>query len=47
MAYIAALVAHSDFTSRFAEDLRQPGLRVPITKDAGLFAEAASPFAAA
>ncbi len=42
MAYIAALVAHSDFTSRFAEDLRQPGLRVPITKDANLFAEAAA-----
>jgi len=42
MAYIAALVAHPDFTSRFAENLRQPGLRVPITEDAGLFAEAAA-----
>ncbi len=42
MAYIAALVAHPDFTSRFAKDLRQPGLRVPITEDANLFAEAAA-----
>ena len=41
MAYIAALVAHSDFTSRFAEDLRQPGLRVPITEDSKLFAKTA------
>lgn len=40
MAYIAALIAHPNFTSRFAEDLRQPGLRVPITEDAKLFAEA-------
>ena len=42
MAYIATLVAHPSFTSRFAEDLRQPGLRAPITEDAGLFAEAAA-----
>ncbi|MEQ8585233.1 MAG: type ISP restriction/modification enzyme [Thalassobaculaceae bacterium] len=41
VAYIAALVAHPNFTSRFANDLRQPGLRVPITADAALFAEAA------
>lgn len=41
MAYIAVLLAHPDFTARFADDLRQPGLRVPITADAALFAEAA------
>ena len=41
MAYIAALLAHPYFTARFADDLRQPGLRVPITADAALFAEAA------
>jgi hypothetical protein len=37
MAYFAALAAHSDFTARFADDLRQPGLRIPITADAMLF----------
>lgn len=42
MAYVAALVAHPAFTSRFAEDLRQPGLRMPITEDPTLFAEAAA-----
>lgn len=42
MAYIAALLSHPAFTSRFAEDLRQPGLRVPITDDASLFVEAAT-----
>lgn len=40
MAYIAAVAAHPGFTARFVEDLRQPGLRVPITADAKLFAEA-------
>lgn len=40
MAYVAALLAHPDFTVRFAEELRQPGLRVPITKDPKLFAKA-------
>ena len=40
MAYVAALMAHPAFTARFQSDLVQPGLRVPITADAGLFAEA-------
>ena len=40
MAYVAALLAHPDFTARFAKDLIQPGLRVPMTADADLFAEA-------
>ena len=40
MAYIAALAAHPGFTTRFAEDLLQPGLRVPLTADTKLFAEA-------
>jgi hypothetical protein len=40
MAYIAAVMAHSAFTSRFKSDLIQPGLRIPITADAILFAEA-------
>ena len=42
MAYIAALLAHPAFTARFQADLVQPGLRVPLTADAGLFAEAAA-----
>lgn len=41
LGYIAALVGQPEFTTRFADDLRQPGLRVPITADAELFAEAA------
>ncbi len=40
MAYIAALMAHPAFTARFAADLVRPGLRVPLTADATLFAEA-------
>jgi hypothetical protein len=42
MAYIAAVMAHPAFTARFQSDLVQPGLRVPITADAKLFAEAAA-----
>lgn len=41
-AYVAALLAHPAFTARFAADLKQPGLRVPVTADAALFAEAAA-----
>lgn len=40
MAYIAAVLAHPDFTARFAKNLKQPGLRVPVTADADLFARA-------
>lgn len=40
MAYLAAVLAHPAFTTRFADDLKQPGLRVPVTADAGLFARA-------
>ncbi|MEJ0076276.1 MAG: type ISP restriction/modification enzyme [Alphaproteobacteria bacterium] len=41
MAYLAAIMAHPAFTARFAADLRRPGLRVPLTANADLFAEAA------
>ncbi|PJI87441.1 DNA methyltransferase [Sphingomonas koreensis] len=41
-AYVAALLAHPAYTARFREDLIQPGLRVPMTADAKLFAEAAA-----
>ena len=40
MAYIAAVTAHPAFTTRFRSDFVQPGLRVPVTADAKLFAEA-------
>lgn len=42
MAYAAAVAAHPYFTSRFTDDLRQPGLRIPVTEDPKLFAEAAA-----
>jgi hypothetical protein len=40
MAYLAAVMAHPAFTARFNADLVRPGLRVPLTADAKLFAEA-------
>jgi hypothetical protein len=42
MAYLAAVMAHPAFTTKFAPDLVQPGLRLPFTADKSLFAEAAS-----
>ena len=39
--YVAALLAHPAYIARFADDLVRPGLRVPLTADAALFAEAA------
>ena len=40
MAYLAAVMAHPAFTARFNSDLVRPGLHVPLTADAKLFAEA-------
>jgi hypothetical protein len=40
MAYLAAVMSHPAFTKRFQSDLVRPGLHVPITADANLFAEA-------
>jgi hypothetical protein len=40
MAYIAAVMAHPAFTARFQKELKRPGLRLPITADATLFAKA-------
>jgi hypothetical protein len=42
MAYLGAIMAHPAFTARFAKDLVRPGLRVPITADAGLSSRAAA-----
>lgn len=40
-AYVAALLAHPAYVETFRDDLIRPGLRVPLTADAALFAEAA------
>ncbi len=39
-AYMAGVMAHPAFTARFAQDLIQPGLRLPLTADAALFRRA-------
>lgn len=39
LAYVAAITAHPAFTECFIDDLRTPGVRVPLTSDAGLWAE--------
>ncbi len=40
MAYLAALAAHPAYTSRFQPNLVNPGLRIPLTAKAKLFAQA-------
>ena len=39
-AYLAAVMANPAFTARFADDLIQPGLHVPLTANGTLFAKA-------
>ena len=39
-AYIAAVAASPAYTERFHANLKQPGLRIPITAERGLFDEA-------
>jgi hypothetical protein len=41
LAYVAAIAAHPAYTSRFQGDLVKPGLRIPLTARAKVFAEAA------
>lgn len=41
-AYVAALLANPAYTEKFKADLIRPGLRVPLTADSKLFAEAAN-----
>lgn len=38
-AYLAAIIANSAYTHRFADDLLRPGLRVPLTANRTLFDE--------
>ena len=40
LAYVYGVLAHPDFTARYAEELGTRQLRVPITTNAALFAEA-------
>ncbi|WP_055482553.1 type ISP restriction/modification enzyme [Sphaerimonospora mesophila] len=40
LAYIAAVTSHGGYTARFVEDLRTPGVRVPLTADPELWANA-------
>ncbi|MES2723135.1 MAG: type ISP restriction/modification enzyme, partial [Pseudomonadota bacterium] len=39
-AYVAAITAHPGYIARFAKNLVQPGLRIPLTASADLFEEA-------
>lgn len=40
MAYLAAIACHPAFVARFRDDLKQPGLRIPMTANADLFGTA-------
>jgi hypothetical protein len=40
LAYIAGIVAHGGYTRRFRDELQQPGVRVPLTAEPALWAEA-------
>ncbi|SOC47824.1 N-6 DNA Methylase [Blastococcus aggregatus] len=40
IAYVAAVTAHPGFAARFAEDLRTPGIRVPLTADPDVWSAA-------
>ena len=40
LAYIAAVVAHPAYTQTFADELTTPGIRVPVTRDPDLWAQA-------
>ncbi|OYW94143.1 MAG: DNA methyltransferase [Caulobacterales bacterium 32-67-6] len=42
LAYIAAVAAHPAYVARFRANLKQPGLRIPITADGDLFHQAAT-----
>ncbi len=40
VAYLAAITAHEGFTRRFAEELKRPGVRIPLTRHRALWREA-------
>lgn len=41
MEYVAGVTTHSGYTARFTDELRQPGVRIPLTADPTLWREAA------
>ena len=41
LAYLAAVTSHHGYTARFADELKTPGIRVPMTADPQLWSEAA------
>lgn len=41
LAYMAAVTGHPGFTQTFENELETPGIRIPITKDASLWEQAA------
>jgi hypothetical protein len=41
LAYVAGVTAHSGYTARFADELKSPGVRVPLTADPRLWSAAA------
>lgn len=40
VAYVAGIAGHAGYTRLFHEDLAIPGVRIPLTRDPGLWAEA-------
>lgn len=38
LSYVAAVTSHPHYTELYSEDLRTPGIRIPLTKDAELWA---------
>lgn len=40
VSYLAAITAHPAFSARFAADLASPGIRLPLTRDPGLWEDA-------
>lgn len=40
VAYLAAIAAHPGYTATFREELRTPGVRIPLTADPALWSEA-------
>jgi hypothetical protein len=42
MAYVAAIVAHPGYTTQFREELKQPGVRIPLSATRSVWIEAIS-----
>jgi hypothetical protein len=40
LAYVACICAHRGYFEFFREELREPGIRIPLTRDASLFRQA-------